>query len=59
LLVVLLVEVELLLLLVVVVVGGGIVGSRTVSPLLPEIITRGRQFGAFGRDELQSFVEGT
>ena len=37
----------------------GIVGSRAVSPLLPGIVTRGRQFGAFGRDELKCFVEPT
>jgi hypothetical protein len=39
-------------------VGGGIVGSRTVSPL-PGIVTRSRQFGAFSRDELKSFVKET
>lgn len=47
---------DLLLLLA---VRRGIVRSRAVSPLLPRIVTRGRQFGAFGRDELKRSVEPT
>jgi hypothetical protein len=35
----------------------GIVRSRAVSPLQPGIVTRGRQFGAFSRDELERFLE--